>query len=465
MRTDSTISCWGNNPADPSTPPSGTFTQVSAGYNGFACAVRTDGSVVFWGIDERVNDVPSQSINFISTPPVSPIVGGSYTVAATGGGSGNPVTFTTLTAQTCSVSGSTVDFLAGGTCTVAADQAGSAGYFPAPQATQSVDVTVPANTAPFVSADRPTVRVPEGGVASNSGRMYDGDGDVVILMASVGTVRANSDGTWSWSFATSDGRIESQTVTITGDDRKGGAGRTAFTLTVDNVAPNVDAITLPLAPVSISAQPVTVTGTFSDPGTSHDTPYTCTVDYGDGNGGQPGSVSGSTCSGSHTYAAPGVYPVTLTVVDKDRASGRRTADAFVVIYDPSGGFVTGGGTFDSPAGAYAADPSLVGRATFGFVSKYLKGATVPTGNTEFQFKAGNFNFKSSSYEWLVVAGNSANFKGEGTINGTGLYKFMLWATDDDPDTFRIRITEVGGGRVYDNSVNRPILTGSIVIYK
>jgi hypothetical protein len=29
---------------------------------------------------------------------------------------------------------------------------------------------------------------------------------------------------------------------------------------------------------------------------------------------------------------------------------------------------------------------------------------VPTGNTNFQFKAGGLRFKSSSYDWLVVSG-------------------------------------------------------------
>ena len=70
---------------------------------------------------------------------------------------------------------------------------------------------------------------------------------------------------------------------------------------------------------------------------------------------------------------------------------------------------------------------------------------MPAGNTEFQFKAGDLNFHSSSYEWLVVTGSDyARFKGEGAINNEvdlqgNPYKFMLWAGDKEPDTFRIRI--------------------------
>ena len=73
---------------------------------------------------------------------------------------------------------------------------------------------------------------------------------------------------------------------------------------------------------------------------------------------------------------------------------------------------------------------------------------IPTGTTEFQFKVADFNFHSDSYEWLVVAGASAKFKGVGTINGQGEYKFMLTAVDADVnandafdvDRFRIHFT-------------------------
>ena len=91
----------------------------------------------------------------------------------------------------------------------------------------------------------------------------------------------------------------------------------------------------------------------------------------------------------------------------------------------------GGGWIDSPLGAYVPDPSLTGKATFGFVSKYKKGKNTPDGNTEFQFRAADMNFHSTSYDWLVVSrgGSNAQFKGSGTINGSGDYRFMIWASD------------------------------------
>jgi hypothetical protein len=132
-----------------------------------------------------------------------------------------------------------------------------------------------------------------------------------------------------------------------------------------------------------------------------------------------------------------------------------TSPVFLVVYDPSAGFVTGGGWISSDAGAYVPDPNLEGKATFGFVAKYKKGAEVPSGNTQFQFKVAGLNFQSSSYDWLVVAGEKAKFKGIGTINGSGSYGFMLTAIDGDllgtpgPDKFRIKITD-GETVVYDN---------------
>ena len=88
---------------------------------------------------------------------------------------------------------------------------------------------------------------------------------------------------------------------------------------------------------------------------------------------------------------------------------------------------------------------MTGKANFGFVSKYQKGAKIPTGETEFQFKAGDLNFHSESYQWLVVAGAKAQYKGNGTINNLGSYGFMLTTIDGAlkdkgiPDTFPIRL--------------------------
>jgi hypothetical protein len=159
--------------------------------------------------------------------------------------------------------------------------------------------------------------------------------------------------------------------------------------------------------------------------------------------------------------------ITLTVSDDDGDSGISVFQ-YVVVFDPSAGFVSGGGWIESPEGAYVPDPSMTGKATFGFVSRYKKGATAPTGGTAFKFKAADLDFESDSYDWLVVTGSDyARFKGTGMINGDGPYKFMLWAGDDAPDTFRIKIWWEDGdieNVVYDNGMDQAIGGGSIVIH-
>lgn len=201
-------------------------------------------------------------------------------------------------------------------------------------------------------------------------------------------------------------------------------------------------------------------------------PLTYAWDFGDGN-----TSTGATPT--HSYDAAGIYNVCLTVNDGYVDSTK--VCTLAVVYDPAGGFVTGGGWIDSPAGAYTPDPNLTGKATFGFVAKYKKGADVPDGNTEFQFKAGDLNFHSTSYDWLVVAGAKAMFKGVGTINGEGNYKFMISAIDGQinggggMDKFRIKIWEEVNGVenvIYDNQIGTDdnsdpttvLSGGSIVIH-
>jgi hypothetical protein len=168
-----------------------------------------------------------------------------------------------------------------------------------------------------------------------------------------------------------------------------------------------------------------------------------------------------------TIVAPtttGVF--TVCVTGRDALPPANVSDpecVLLAVYDPNSGFVTGGGWIDSPAGAYVADPSLKGKATFGFVSKYKKGQSTPDGSTEFQFHAAGMNFKSTVYEWLVVAGAKAQFKGSGTINGAGNFGFILTAIDGQisggggADKFRIKIWDKNNGDavVYDNQMLVP----------
>jgi len=362
-------------------------------------------------------------------------------------------------------------------------EAGSEVLFSYNGATHILTITIngesSGNQSPVLTADQDVIAVDEGQGAGVTGTVSDPDGDLVTLTASLGTILNHEDGTWSWSFVTTDGPSQSQTVTITGDDGNGGIASASFNLTVNNVPPTILEVDIPMDPVAVSI-PVTVLATFSDPAGASDLPYSCSIDYGDGTVAA-GTVDEWTCTfPAHAYPSPGVYEIGVTVTDKDGGSAWLVSSRYLTVYDPSGKYVTGGGWILSPPGAYKPDPSVTGMANFGFVSKYKKGSSIPTGNTEFKFNAANLHFKSTSYEWLVVSGSMAQLKGSGTINDEGNFGFLLSAVDGGlkpgsaKDKFRIKIWDKDIDQVlYDNNLESagdnavPATTlsgGSIVIY-
>ena len=109
--------------------------------------------------------------------------------------------------------------------------------------------------------------------------------------------------------------------------------------------------------------------------------------------------------------------------------------------NPNSGSITGGGWITSPQGAYVEKINLTGKASFGFVSQYKKGMTIPTGETTFQFQVAGLTFKSTKYSWLVVNGDCAEYRGYGTVNGDEKEDdFILTACDKiTGDTFHIQI--------------------------
>jgi hypothetical protein len=408
----------------------------------------------------------------------SPVGGRTVTFSVTGG----PNSGTTGTAVTDSSGHAAFTYsgTAGGTDTIQASMVDSTG-----KTQQSNIVTVTwevRNRPPVVSAGGPYTGF-EGTPLTLSGSASDPDGDALALQWTYTADPATTDAGATCTFGspnaatttfecTDDGTYH---VKLTADDGNGGVSDSVMASVLDNLAPSITSVTPSTTdPVAVNTS-VTVTAPFTDPG-ANDT-HTCSVDWNDGHV-SVGLVSGGSCSASHAYSAAGVYPVTVTVTDDDGASDTATYQ-YVVMYDPDAGFVTGGGWIDSPAGAYPADPTLTGKANFGFVSKYKKGATVPDGQTQFQFHAAGFNFHSTSYEWLVISGPKAQYKGAGTVNGGGEYAFMLTANDGQVsggggvDRFRLKIWDKATSVVvYDNQIGSgdteaasdAIEGGSIVIH-
>jgi hypothetical protein len=230
-------------------------------------------------------------------------------------------------------------------------------------------------------------------------------------------------------------------VSVSVTDKDGASSLAATAITVNNVAPAIGAASGPAGPLALGTA-ASVSAPVSDPG-PQDT-LTCTFSWDDGAPDTTANPSAGACAATHLYGAAGVYGVMVAVTDDDTGSAA-TRYEYVVVYDPSAGFVTGGGWIQSPAGAYLADPSLTGRANFGFVSKYQNGASTPSGQTEFQFQTARFRFTSTVYDWLVVAGARAQYKGSGAVNGEAGYGFLLTAVDGqvngggEVDKFRIKI--------------------------
>lgn len=248
-----------------------------------------------------------------------------------------------------------------------------------------------------------------------------------------------------------------------------------------NTAPEINTITGPEGPLPLGSD-AAVEVDFSDENISSVTwkvfdGNTVIEEFTD-------EVTGDKASRTFQNLPTGVFSILMELEDECGEITEEQYD-YVVIFDPDGGFVTGGGWIQSPEGAYAVDPTLTGRANFGFVAKYKKGRNNTNevgGNTEFQFKAADLNFKSSSHDdmSLVIANHKAIYKGKGNINGQDGYAFMVSAIDgkkqpnSGPDKFRIKIWSEGSQEViYDNQMNASenedpstvIGGGSIVIHE
>ena len=331
---------------------------------------------------------------------------------------------------------------------------------------------ISANQAPFADPNGPYSGDEGSDIYFDGTSSWDPDGDLLTTYFWDFGDQKSGTGVTTTHIYDDDGTYN---VCLTVTDSNGASSTQCTTATIANVAPAVEPISAPLNPVQLGVS-IDAQASFADAGTA-DT-HTAVWDWGDGNSDTIDPETSPSLT-SHTYDTPGVYTIDLTVTDDDGGVGTSMFQ-YVVVYDPTGGFVTGGGWINSPEGAYPAEPTLTGKANFGFVSKYKKGATTPTGETEFQFKLADLNFHSDSYDWLVIAGAKAMYKGSGTINGMGNYGFMLSAIDakltpsTDADLFRIKIWDKDSGDVviYDNQVGEAddadpttsIGGGSIVIH-
>jgi hypothetical protein len=230
-----------------------------------------------------------------------------------------------------------------------------------------------------------------------------------------------------------DGRI--YTITITATDAGGNTSTNSVTV---RVAHN---ITSPKSGQSFKVgSTVSLEGEFWDkPGNKHSATWliddNTTVK---GTVTEPTATRNGKVTGSYKFTAPGIYKLQMNTKDQNNvvsyANTNGDLEAIIVIYDPNGGYAYGGGYFNSPAGAITSNASVTGKASYGFSVNYFKGATYPKGETQFEFKVGEFEFNALNFEYMSIAGAKAQMKGTGKIiGGQSGINFILTVTDGQLD--------------------------------
>ena len=310
------------------------------------------------------------------------------------------------------------------------------------------------NADPEASSGGPYTGM-EGSAVSFAMSATDGDNDALTYSWDLGDGTVGSGSTPPASHVYADNG--SYDVMLAVADGRGGVDTARTTATIDNVAPTLAPFSVPTTPLPLTAGGVTlpISATFTDPGMA-DT-HTATLDCGVGTPVQSPAPNG-TAGGDCTFPGPGVYTIQLTVSDDDGGTDAKLATGQVVIYDASAGWLTGGGWIASPAGALASAPTSTAKLTFGFVARYAATSTTPTGDAEFKLSIGKLDFRSTSFDWLVVGNASAALQGHGTLNGAGDYAFAVVAVDGATgDAIRIRIwNRFSGAVVYDNRPGEPL---------
>jgi eukaryotic-like serine/threonine-protein kinase len=125
----------------------------------------------------------AQSISF--SAPSSGTPDGSGHLSATGGGSGEPVVFSVAASsvEVCDVSGSTVTYLAAGSCVLDANQAGNTKYAAAPEVQRTIAVSKLAQSISFTAP--PSGYEEESGTLSATG---GGSGEPVVFSVAASSV-------------------------------------------------------------------------------------------------------------------------------------------------------------------------------------------------------------------------------------------------------------------------------------
>jgi hypothetical protein len=161
--------------------------------------------------------------------------------------------------------------------------------------------------APIAAMNGPYSATEAVAVSMSAAASTDPDGDALTFAWTFGDGGVATGATVSHTYAT----YGSYMVRVIVTDTHGLADTVSTTASVANVPPTI----APATGATINpGDTYTATGSFTDPGAG---PFTATVNYRDGSGPTPLTLTGKTFTLSHRYAAPGTYTVTVTVSDGD----------------------------------------------------------------------------------------------------------------------------------------------------
>lgn len=282
------------------------------------------------------------------------------------------------------------------------------------------------NADPVVTVNQATVTVDEGQTAVNSGTFSDPGTDPITLSATVGTVVNNGNGTWSWSFATTEGPGQSGNITISATDGDGGFGGVIFALVVNDVPPTANAggpYTVP------EGTPVNFIGTATDPSTIDQGSLEIEWDFNYIDPTFTIDAAGS-LTVSVTYQDDGVYTAALRVRDTPLAFDVDTTTVTITNTPPSN--VNPGGPYNALLNNIL---NMTGTATCASVDVCTYAWDLDN-DGQFDDATGPI----ASYTWTVE----------------GAYTIRLQVTDDD-GTSAVGTTTVNVGTVVTHSI--PLAVG------
>jgi CSLREA domain-containing protein len=244
-----------------------------------------------------------------------------------------------------------------------------------------------------------------------------------------------------------------------------------LTGTVFGVAsgPAIGSITIsPSATFALGSGPITLNASITDAGGTG--PYTAEINWGDGQVSTLDNVSGPSLTALHSYSAANTYSIAVKV-SRGTSFGTSTFSP-VVVFNTGAGSMNADGWFNSPLGAFPADPSFAGKVFVESNVRYDQGSPLPAGT--FKVRLPGTTLVGTSFAWLSISGSTISgsklqLSGTGTINGADSYMFLLSGIDGKldgkklPDRVRIKIWDPVTGRiVYDSQMDAPNNASAVV---